>query len=55
MRIMKHAGKTVLVMSGDGDTCPRMSVVSSSVKLRDDYKGSFKTSSRLLSKIIQLG
>ena len=52
MKIMRHAGKTIFVMSGNGTQCPRMSMVNASIKLRDDYKGSFKTTSRLLKRIV---
>ncbi len=55
MKILKHARKTVFVMSGGGGNCPRMALTNSSVKLRDDYRGSFKTDSSLIRKIIQIG
>lgn len=54
MKIMKHARKTVFVMTGDGGKCPRMSVVNRSVRLRDDYRNSVATSSRLIRKMIQI-
>ena len=55
MRITKQAGNTVLVMSEGGGQCPRMIISSKATRMKDDYKGSLKSSSKLLRKIVSLG
>jgi hypothetical protein len=52
MKILKNGRKTTFVMSEGGGNCPRMTIVTGSVRFRDDYKGSMKTRSCLLRKIL---
>jgi hypothetical protein len=54
MRILKNNRKTTFVMTEGGSNCPRMTIAASSVRLRDDYKGSMKTHSRLIRKILSV-
>ena len=55
MIFSRHSRKTVFVMSGPGTNCPRIVLSLNTTRLRDDYKGSFKTDSRLIKKILQTG
>lgn len=52
MRILKNNRKTTFVISEGGLNCPCMTVAAGSVRLRDDYRGSLKTQSRFIKKIL---
>lgn len=52
MKILKNSRKTTFIMSDGGGHCPSMTLVSGSVKIRDDYRGSLRTRARLLRKVI---
>lgn len=51
MRVLKHASKTTIVLSGESAAlCPRISVTKQSSKLADDYHGKIRLNKKLISK-----
>jgi len=52
MKMFQNKRKTTFVMTGPGDSCPRISFVRDSARIKDDYKGSLKFKSKIAKKLV---
>jgi hypothetical protein len=43
MKIYNAKNSKIIVLSGDGDSCPRIKITRSTTVLRDDYHGEVKS------------
>ncbi len=53
MKMNKGAGSKVLIACIDGAQCPRAMIASTSMKIRDDYKGSIKNNKRNIAALFK--
>ncbi|MGC8538981.1 MAG: hypothetical protein ACP5MK_03895 [Candidatus Micrarchaeia archaeon] len=52
MRMLNNKGMKVVVLSGNGNGCPRMKITKNTMQIRDDYKGIIKLNGSLLNRIV---
>lgn len=54
MIISNRENKTVFVISGNGGSCPRISIARNVTHMKDDYRGKITVGKALLNKLADL-